>query len=413
MQKFTPLIVTTLLITAFQSLAGDAPLSVHLDGAKLVYEHDASGNFIPDFSNCGYGGGGVALPTVSVKETLEPSDGDAGARIQAALDKVGALPLDSSGIRGAVLLKKGEYKIAGTIAIKASGVVLRGEGDKEKDTVLIATGATQRTLISGVKGSGKPAEAKGSRREISDDYTPCGTRTIRLAGTNEFKPGDPIMVVRPCTAAWVHELGMDKIPLRKDGGKVVQWSEGSEELHFDRVVVKVDGNTLQLDAPLTCALEKKYGGGYVYKFEFPGRTARCGVENLRGVSEYKGDEDEEHGWTLLSFNDIENGWARGISSMHFGYSCVSIQGGAKWVTVEHCACYDPISKITGGRRYSFGHGGELSLIRDCFARNGLATISSPARASQDRTCSWIARAKKSTPMPVPTTAGRSVCSMTT
>ncbi len=355
-------------------------LSVHLDNGKLVYERDELGGTIPDFSTCGYGGGGVELPAVPVKEIVEPSDGDAGARIQAALDKVGALALDANGIRGAVLLKKGEYKIAGTIHIKASGVVLRGEGEGEKDTVLIATGATQRTLVSAA-GSGKVSEIKGSRQALAGTVVPCGARAIPLENASGFKAGDPVIVLRPCTQEWVHVLGMDKIPPRKDGGTVTQWSEGSEQLFFDRIVTKVEGNTLYLDAPIACALDKKYGGGFVYKYEAPERIARCGVENLRGVSEYKGNEDEKHGWVFVSFNEIENAWARGITSEHFGYACVSILSAAKWVTVDKCTCLDPISQITGGRRYSFNIEGQLSLVEHCHARNGRHDFVTGARVA--------------------------------
>ena len=47
--------------------------------------------------------------------------------VQAAIDKVSALPLDKNGFRGAVLLRAGYYKMATSVTIKASGVVLRGE----------------------------------------------------------------------------------------------------------------------------------------------------------------------------------------------------------------------------------------------------------------------------------------------
>jgi len=50
--------------------------SVHLgDDGKLVYTPDERGNRIPDFSRCGYMGGGVKLPDVPVKITLEPREG--------------------------------------------------------------------------------------------------------------------------------------------------------------------------------------------------------------------------------------------------------------------------------------------------------------------------------------------------
>ena len=117
---------------------------------KLQYKpSDEQGDTIPDFSNCGYKGGGVALPDAKVAVTLEPQQGakDDNHRIQQAIDQVSKMPLDDRGLRGAVLLKRGTYRIPGQLKIFASGVVLRGEGDGEGGTLLIAAGKKQRDLI--------------------------------------------------------------------------------------------------------------------------------------------------------------------------------------------------------------------------------------------------------------------------
>ena len=111
---------------------------------------------VPDFSNCGYHGGGVALPNpkdVPVRATVKASGGEDGPQIQAAIDAVSKLSPDPNGVRGAVLLTRGTYHIAGVIKITHGGVVLRGEGEDMKGTVLIATGTKQRTLIT-VSGNG-------------------------------------------------------------------------------------------------------------------------------------------------------------------------------------------------------------------------------------------------------------------
>ena len=105
---------------------------------RLVYVADSLGNKIPDFSNAGYKGGGVPIPYVAIKEIVWPVLGDNSGNIQAAIDRVSALPLDASGFRGAVLLKMGEYELEKPIYIKASGVVLRGEGMSDIGTILIA-----------------------------------------------------------------------------------------------------------------------------------------------------------------------------------------------------------------------------------------------------------------------------------
>ena len=85
-------------------------------------------------------------------------------------------------------MKKGTYSIAGTLHIKASGVVLRGEGDGEKETLLVATGKGQRTLID-VSGPGRLAEVKNSRRAVNAEYVPCCTRAVPC---RTFTGGTPV-----------------------------------------------------------------------------------------------------------------------------------------------------------------------------------------------------------------------------
>src|SRR5216110_2545914 len=95
---------------------GPATVNVGADG-KLVYTYDTNGDRIMDFSECGYGGGGVAISDVPVKITLTPVAGDNSPQIQAALDAVGQMPKDANGFRGAVLLKASVYEFTTTINI--------------------------------------------------------------------------------------------------------------------------------------------------------------------------------------------------------------------------------------------------------------------------------------------------------
>ncbi len=358
------LFLTLLAITA----AAGAPPSPAADGTPFL-QPDERGNRIPDFSNCGYGGGGVELPVVPVREKVAPLPGDAAAVIQAAIDKVSAMAIGRDGFRGAVLLARGTYRIASSVEIHASGVVLRGEGDAETGTTLIATGAGQRTLIE-VAGSGNHRELKNTRRAIVDDYIPVGARSFHLNSTAGLKIGSRLIVYRPSTAEWIHALGMDRIPPSKVQ-KTKQWTAGSKDLEFDRVVTAIDGQKITLDAPIVCALDCRYGGGSVFEYDFPGRIEHVGVENIRGVSEFRSPTDEDHGWVFVGMQAIENGWVRNVTAEHFGFSAVRLSRGAKWITVGDCRCLDPISQISGGRRYSFDlDGGELTLWQRCFARNG-------------------------------------------
>ncbi|MGN6554867.1 MAG: hypothetical protein ACTHLW_14260, partial [Verrucomicrobiota bacterium] len=182
---------------------------------KLVYAADAEGNVIPDFSNCGYGGGGVALPMVPVRVTLhpEPRNSDDTRRVQAAIDQVSRLPLDDAGFRGAVLLSRGQYRIEGSLRIAASGVVLRGEGTTTTGTVLLGVGTGQRTLIL-VRGDEGPQEVNDTRQSITTACVPVGARTLEVPKGAGFKVGDKVIVSRNGNEAWIHEIGMDRIASR-------------------------------------------------------------------------------------------------------------------------------------------------------------------------------------------------------
>ena len=369
------------LLAATAAFADDQPQPVYPgpDGG-LMYLADEQGNTVPDFSNCGYRGGGVTLPDVPVQVTLSPADGDDTDRIQTAIDQVSEMPLGDDGFRGAVLLHAGEYQVAGTLRIGASGVVLRGEGADADGTVLRATGAGQRTLIK-LTGDGSRQEIEGSRVAATDEYAPIGTHTLHVEDASGFSVGDDIVVVRPATAEWIHTLGMDRIPERRDGGKVTQWTPRSYTIHYEREITAIDGDAITIDAPLVMSLDQQYGGGYVYRYEWPGRISNVGVENLQGVSDFdpgvtakRGEReyyaDEDHGWSLIWVEKAEDAWVRDVTSVYFGYSCVWTRGGSKSVTVQDCACLDPVSRISGGRRYSFAANGQQALFLRCYARQG-------------------------------------------
>lgn len=164
---------------------------------KLIYTpYTDQGDQLPDFSWCGYRGGGVALPRLPVKVTLEPlPEGDNHKRIQSAIDTVAALPLDENGFRGAVLLKRGTYRVGSMLTIEKSGIVLRGEGDGEDGTVLIAS-APKKYFVILVRGGGDLKELEETRQQILADYVPVGTRKFTVKDASAYKVGDQVMVCR-------------------------------------------------------------------------------------------------------------------------------------------------------------------------------------------------------------------------
>lgn len=337
-------------------------VKVKSDG-KLDYTKDKLGNRIPDFSGVGYHQGKKAIPTVDVVFTLEANGVNDEQNIQDAIDRLGQQPLNAAGFRGAILLKKGVYKIPGSIKISKSGIVLRGEGDETK---LIATGKGQRKTIQ-VSGTGKVTEVADSRTRITDKYVPVGAKSFQVSSANLYKVGDEIVVFRPGTEQWIKDLKMDQIEAVEG---TVQWKGADYNLAFERTITGIQGNTIFIDNPIVMAMEEKYGGGEIYKFTFSGRISEVGLEDMLLESEYDGDIDEDHAWDAVSFNRIVNGWVKGITSRYFGFSCVNLGEQSKQVTVKNCKSLSPKSQVTGGRRYSFNNDGQLNLVSDCFASEG-------------------------------------------
>lgn len=333
----------------------------------LTYTTDAQGNRVPDFSGAGFEGGGVPLPRVSAKVRVDPAPGDVGPRIQAAIDYVSSLPLDAHGLRGAVLLARGRYEIGGHLSVVASGVVLRGEGEGEDGTVLVATGTDRRTLIQ-VAGRADRVD-RAPAVAIADAYVPVGATQFSLASTADLRAGDRVVIRRPSTKAWIAAIGMNDAPAREP----FAWAPGKMDIVWERTIAAIDGNRVTIDTPLTTALERDFGGATVTPVAWPGRIAQVGVENLRCESTFEASnpKDEQHAWMAVALDDVENAWVANVTAVHFASSAVQLGAGVRAVTVEDCACLAPVSEIGGYRRHSFHTSGQQTLFLRCRAEHGI------------------------------------------
>ncbi|HKW28082.1 MAG TPA: DUF6298 domain-containing protein [Verrucomicrobiae bacterium] len=359
----------------FVLTAGAAPeklspiISIGPDG-HLVYYPDEHGNRVPDFSTCGYAGGDKDIPDAPARVIVPPVAGDETARIQKAIDYVAGLPMGPDGIRGAVLLLKGRHEVSGGLQITNSGVVLRGQGMGENGTLLVATGMDRRTLIR-VAGQNDLSRIPNSNWEIADDHVPVGATSFHVRDATGLKVGDTVFVIRPSTRPWIGALGMTEF-----GGGIgdwrLVWHAGSYDLTWDRVLQKVDGNRVTVDAPITTAIESKFGGGRVETYSWPGRISRIGVENLRLESAYDAGNprDENHSWFAITMENAENTWVRQVTFVHFAGSAVAIYDSCQWVTVEDCLSLAPVSEMGGWRRDTFFTMGQQTLFLRCWAEHG-------------------------------------------
>lgn len=335
-------------------------------GSPIVYKADAQGDRVPDFSEAGYGGGGVALPDVPSRVRVNPVSGDAGARIQAAIDYVSSLPADAHGIRGAVELAAGRFEIAGQLRISTSGVVLRGAGSGPDGTVLVATGTRRRALVW-IHGSASRVESKATR--VTDERVPVGATTVDVADASGIRTGSEIEIARPATKAWLHAIGMDVAPARQQ----FIWRVPAMGLSWDRTVVAVDGRRLTLDAPMTTALEQRFGGATVAVVTWKDRLSNVGVENLRCESDFDASNplDEQHSWEAVDLDAVRDAWVAGVTAVHFAGSAVNIGSDASRVTVEDCAFLAPVSEIGGYRRNAFHTDGQQTLFLRCHSEDAI------------------------------------------
>jgi hypothetical protein len=383
------------MATTLQKPPSKGMVEIGVDGT-LVYTQDDKGNRLPDFSCVGYHLGAKAIPDAEVVETLTPAEGDNTEVIQDAIDRIGNREPDENGLRGALLLKRGLYRVEGSLFIRHSGVVLRGEGQGKNGTVLVATGYGKpehnRDFIT--VGNGNPVVLKEeSRRAITDAYVPVGSDSFSVESAEGYKVGDCIILYRPSTAAWLASIGMDRIPAKfemKNGKQVDitrQWQPGVFDFRFERRITAILGNRITIDVPLVHALEAQYGGGTIYHYDTPGRVFEAGIEDLSLMSEF-GDpipgnpcgnpsqeltakfqepQNENHAWNAVNISrNSENVWVRRVTAGYFGMSLARIAGSK--ATVEDCVNLGHISTITGGRRYTFDIHGQMNLVQRCVTR---------------------------------------------
>lgn len=333
---------------------------------KLTYTPDSLGNSIPDFSYSGYKGGNESIPFVEVKAVVKHQVADATATIQSAIDYVAKLPLKKNGFRGAVLLEKGIYQIAGNVVIPASGIVLRGSGLGANGTQLIGAGKSRETLI---QVAGVADSVHRPREAISSSYVPVNALFFEVNNSSAFKVGDEITVHRPSSDEWIRTLKTDHF-----GGGITAlgWKPGQRDIFWDRKIVKIEGHKIYIDAPITTALDRHYDTASISAYDWKGRIQQVGIENLCLTSNYDASnpQDEDHRWMAITMENVEDAWIRQVNFKHFAGSAVYVAETGKRITVEDCKSLAPISEIGGQRRYTFFTNGQQTLFQRLYAEQG-------------------------------------------
>jgi hypothetical protein len=359
---------------------------------RLRYTNDEDGNRLCDFSYAGYKGGGVAIPDVPAVLTVHPTGGDDTAALQAALDRLAAMPLQANGFRGALQLAKGKYVITKSLFIRADGMVVRGAGagfggswiyHKVMPVIKNPSGGivhvpspdrgvvpTFTTQAKGPLGFPTGVEAK-KVANITTDLVPAGTATFAISTPSAVKAGDEVVIVSRQTQKWVEALELSKV-----------WKPQNFALQMVRTVTRVDGQRITLNVPVTTRIDTRngYAAGEVWLVARDKRLRNIGIEDLlflSGFDRTKKDKggyynDENHPNQAARIDDVRDGWMRRCVGFFYSFGLVGV-GRSMHVTVEDCAMLDGVSADTpvnhaGARKYYYNLSGAQVLVQRSYAR---------------------------------------------
>lgn len=382
---------------------------------------------IPDFSMVGYHYGDRSIPESGPEAKLIGPKGiasrlkvnggdfdDSTSFIQAMIDSVGM----AGG--GVIRFSRGTFHVSRTLFVDYDNVVLCGTTKEE--TILVGEGKIQRNVISigktkpwtsasaatlnvsgrlvsyskmKVQGTGGASTfgslylvnqrptgysyVYGQSSDIDEDYVPVGRMYVKVKDVSIFSVGESVVIFRPDSKEWKQDIGMDRIasngrddPSSATYSPTKQWTDIDFTMRWERRIVAISGNRLYFEAPVVQSLDVAYGGGQVIKCSVE-RVRECGVENMTIKSTYdktlkKGSDfvDEEHCWTAVEFHNCEHCWARDIDTYYMGYALAEMRTAARCVTVQDCNVYQPVSVVSGARRYALCiSSGQICLFKNC------------------------------------------------
>jgi hypothetical protein len=374
MNKSKRIILLMIFILApYMVKAQESELVYPGQDGKLVYvphvntgETDAV-NIIPDFSMCGYKGGGVPIPDVPVKITVSPQEGNDRQRIQDAINYVSGLTPDANGFRGAVFLKAGTYEIndgnipsasngtGNALLISKSGVVLRGEGQGPDGTILISDAEKQHTLLC-IQPLSSPQRTVSNTTRITDPYVGTGAKSFNVQSTSGYSVGNSIFVIFTPNSKWLADINVNSY-LNVANGDIL-WDTVAYRIRYERIITSIDGNTISINSPVVLPMQTKYGGGQISLMTITGgeRLYNIGVEDLRiqgaGITATCPENSSKRLQFAIRPRFVENGWIHGVTAVNVSESTVKTWG-CSYFTVEECAYIEPLGPKEGGWRYAF------------------------------------------------------------
>ncbi|MCC5846286.1 MAG: hypothetical protein JJU05_18715, partial [Verrucomicrobia bacterium] len=151
------------------------------------------------------------------------------------------------------------------------------------------------------------------------------------------------------------------------------WGSDFFSLDYERNIVSVDGNQITIDSPVVMAMEARWGGGYIFKYDDSARIRQVGIEGMRVMlyNQMRNGKLSHVRGTVLRFNHVRHGWADDVVAEHF-YGRVFDVRDAKYITIRDSAVLMAPGRYFSGYvpHYGFNLDGGANhvLITGCFTR---------------------------------------------
>lgn len=353
---------------------------------ELTYNQDAYGFVIPDFSNAGYKNGedipSINLPdrTVTVS-LLTDTAADHTAVIQAAIDSVSKMSLNSDGFRGIVYINPGKYYIDGSLKVEASGVIVRGtyKGDNPATSTILyarnASGVAKNIIVLGRNahhwGSSSPETNQLNKKLITTNKIMPGDYSFDVENVTGYKVGDLICIKYPTTNALLEVL--------KYGGNTTSgssWDSTLIDISYHRYIKKIEGTKITVDAPIFYTLDKSLSQAYIYTFvttnSYNAISYNVGLENMRiEFSRTASSDTTTPDQNCVFMRSLENSWVKDVNMGGFVHAGIKTQSVTR-STIENCSAFSPSGSRIGGNQYNYEnyHRSQLILYKNCRAKGG-------------------------------------------
>jgi len=330
--------------------------------------------------------GKVEYPKTPVLMKLQASaQGDDGPRIEQALKELAEYPL-KNGLRGALLLEAGVYRIEKPILLNTDGIILRGEGTGSQGTRIHFFGQEQESaiLLSSTLPDRPPLgtedprtyNLKGDRMgraiPLLDSYAPTGRDFIQPMPGHGLKAGDTILLEQQVNTYWLYVLKMDQQPSRKEGDPPIKgWNTHDFRLQFEKTITRIEGGRVFLDTPLVNPINIKTDTAFITHWAPAGRVSNVAVENLSIIAHAPegSPRDARPPRVAIRIDQARDCWISQVDSFDFAQANVVTERDSRDVTIDLCGYYQTDPEDQRGLRQGFAVAGHGILTRACVAQN--------------------------------------------